>query len=168
MMSQPFVRGNLVLGGLLVASSLLVAQQPPAKPEPLSPVPKAEAPKPADAKQDAKQDPFEKRITFTFDNKSWSDVIAWLADQMELPFTGITKPAGSFTFRPPVRAAQPAPTYTIPEILDILNEALQDQHFLLIRREASFTIVQVQDDGKLNMINLHSNNMPWNIPFLFV
>src|SRR5262249_18520020 len=87
-------------------------------------------------------------------NKSWSDVIAWLADQMGIPFSGSQKPAGSFTFRPPVRPGQPAPTYTIPEIIDILNEALQDQHFLLIRREATFTIVQVQDDGKLNMVNL--------------
>ncbi|HEV3143465.1 MAG TPA: hypothetical protein VGZ47_06215, partial [Gemmataceae bacterium] len=65
MMSHPFVRLHFVLGGLLAVSGFLVAQQPPAKPD--SAPPKADAAKPADAKED----PFEKRVTVTFDNKPW-------------------------------------------------------------------------------------------------
>ncbi len=76
--------------------------------------------------------PEEKRYTLAMDKKPWKDVIEWFADVSGLRYTGKETPAGTFTFTP-AKGKQ----YTIPEIVDILNEALladKKTPYLLVRR----------------------------------
>src|SRR5262249_50322684 len=63
-------------------------------------------------------------------------------DQSGIPVNTILKPTGSMTFIPPKADTS---RYTIPEVIDILNEALLNQKFLLIRRETCFTIVAADE-----------------------
>jgi type II secretory pathway component GspD/PulD (secretin) len=70
-------------------------------------------------------------------DKPWSDVLEWLADQTGLPVSTNYKPTGTFTFIAPKGANE----YTIPQIVDILNENLVNQNYILIRRDQSYTIV---------------------------
>src|SRR5262249_3657770 len=61
----------------------------------------------------------DKKIAFSMDGKPWKQVFAWLTEETELPVTCNGFPQGSFTFIGP-----PKKTYTIPEIIDIINDAL--------------------------------------------
>lgn len=97
------------------------------------PEPKVETPRPGDTK----------RYTLAFRNKPWGEVLEWLARQSGMPVLSPSKPDGSFTFIPPR-----GKTYTMPEILDILNEKLSShptQKYLLIRRERSFVLVPADE-----------------------
>jgi hypothetical protein len=67
-------------------------------------------------------------------------VLEWLADQTGLPFVG-SIPPGTFTFIPPRREEK----FTVPQIIDLLNEALAPQKCLLIRRERSFALVPADE-----------------------
>jgi type II secretory pathway component GspD/PulD (secretin) len=82
----------------------------------------------------------EKLLTFEMRNKPWSSVLEWLADQTGLPFVG-SIPPGTFTFIPPRREEK----FTVPQIIDLLNEALAPQKCLLIRRERSFALVPADE-----------------------
>jgi uncharacterized protein (TIGR03067 family) len=96
--------------------------------------------------------PEEKRYAFSMKNKPWKEVIDWFADQTGLAFSGAYIPKGTFTFTPPE-----GKQYTIPEIVDIINEALQaekDGKYLLIRRTQTFSLVPA--DEKLPDGNKHS------------
>jgi uncharacterized protein (TIGR03067 family) len=76
--------------------------------------------------------PEEKRYALEMKDKPWKEVMEWFADVSGLRYTGKETPAGTFTFTPP-RDKQ----YTIPEIVDILNDALladKKAPYLLIRR----------------------------------
>ena len=65
------------------------------------PVPAEEAPKGG-----------EKKFAFSFDNKPWTQVLEWFADNTKLAFVGNYKPAGTFTFVPPKVDGQ-LKTYTL-------------------------------------------------------
>jgi uncharacterized protein (TIGR03067 family) len=88
--------------------------------------------------------PEEKRYTFAVDNKPWKEVIEWFADVSGLRYIGKETPPGTFTFTPPKDKQ-----YTIPEIVDIINDALladKKTPYLLIRRPrqqpgGTFTVV---------------------------
>jgi RNA polymerase sigma factor (sigma-70 family) len=86
----------------------------------------------------------QKLYTFSFQNKPWKQVFEWLADHTGLACTATLAPPGTFTFTPP-RGKR----YTIPEIVDILNEALlanpPTQQFLLIRRSKTFTLLPADE-----------------------
>jgi RNA polymerase sigma-70 factor (ECF subfamily) len=74
----------------------------------------------------------EKRYTFEMRNKPWQDVTEWFADVSGLRYTGKETPPGTFTFNGPKDKQ-----YTIPEIVDIINEALlanKKAPYLLVRR----------------------------------
>jgi type II secretion system protein D len=79
-------------------------------------------------------------ISFEFRNKPWIGVMEWLRDISGLPILGINLPTGSFTFIPPK-----GKTYNLPEIIDVLNEGLVAQNYILIRRDQSFTLVTASD-----------------------
>src|SRR4051794_27227093 len=71
------------------------------------------------------------RFAFELRDADWTGeggVLAWLSDKTGLPVITSLKPAGRFTFEPP-RGAN-APRYTIPEIIDILNETLEKQNLI--------------------------------------
>jgi type II secretory pathway component GspD/PulD (secretin) len=116
--------------------------QRPAKPS--KPAPAGEAPAAG-----------EKRLSFNFDNKPWTEVIEWFSDNTGLAFVGNYKPAGTFTFVSP-KVDGHAKIYTIGEIVDILNEALQvnsvHKRYLLVRRSQSFTLVPADDKIPRDMI----------------
>jgi type II secretion system protein D len=80
----------------------------------------------------------EKPISFEMRNKPWPDVLEWLADQSGLEVVSSQKPTGTVTFIAPRNKAK---KYTIPQIIDILNEQLMAQKMVLVRRTNSFTIL---------------------------
>ena len=74
-------------------------------------------------------------------NQPWRSVLEWLADQTGTPFIG-SPPPGTFTFVSPKGRAQ---QYSLAQIVDILNEALTYQKYLLVRRQNSFTLVPTDE-----------------------
>jgi hypothetical protein len=70
------------------------------------------------------------------DNVTWKEVLNWLEEQTGLAVVSNNTPLGRFTFLGPKGAR-----YTMPQILDILSEALRQQEMLLIRRERNFALV---------------------------
>jgi type II secretion system protein D len=90
----------------------------------------------------------EKTVTFNMRDKPWASVLEWLSDQTGLPIIygdKDVKPQGTFNFIAPKNGPK---TYTIPKVIDILNEQLLGQNLILIRRAASFTLVPA--DKKIN------------------
>src|SRR5262249_20865699 len=79
-------------------------------------------------------------IAFAMDKKPWPQVIEWLTDQTGLPVITTYNPTGTFTFTPPK-----GQKYTIPEVIDILNSALEPQKYLIIKRDSSFRIVLAEN-----------------------
>jgi type II secretory pathway component GspD/PulD (secretin) len=82
-----------------------------------------------------------RKYTFEFRAKPWSEVFKWLSDQTNLPVIAPYKLAGTFTFVPS-RAGR---RYTVPEIIDILNESLVRQEFELIHRKRNLTLVPIEE-----------------------
>ena len=77
----------------------------------------------------------EKSFTVKFQNAAWKDAIAWYADISGLKFVGEVYPTGTLTLQPPKDRR-----FTVGEIADLLNEALTQQKFILIRRQVTFLI----------------------------
>jgi type II secretory pathway component GspD/PulD (secretin) len=80
-------------------------------------------------------------VTFEMRSKPWGQVLEWLSDQTGAPIITTAKPTGTFTF-----TSAKKKDYTLAEILDILNEALAPQQFLLIRRDQSITLVPTDNN----------------------
>jgi hypothetical protein len=86
----------------------------------------------------------EKRITFSMAKKPWqgeNGVLKWLSDQLGIPLVGKAFPTGSFNFSPPVVNGV-VQTYTLPEVVDLINQELQREKWVLIRYKDHFTVVQ--------------------------
>jgi type II secretory pathway component GspD/PulD (secretin) len=81
-----------------------------------------------------------KTVSLEFRSSTWADVFAWLTEQTDLPVVREVKPTGTFTF-----VSAPSKAYSIPEVIDILNEGLLVQKLLLIRRDHSFALVSVDE-----------------------
>jgi RNA polymerase sigma factor (sigma-70 family) len=100
--------------------------------------------KPAPAKPTK---PAEKQYAFSMDNKPWGEVFQWLSDQTGLAYVSTLRPTGTFTFIPPNNPKDKQ--FTITEIIDLVNEALQAgpaQHkFILLRRERSLLLLPADE-----------------------
>lgn len=107
------------LPAILVAGlgGAVVAQTPPAPP------PAAAAPKPAEP---------EKTYSQKFDKASWDSVLSWFAKATGLNQITTQKPGGTATLS--------IDNKTLAETIDLLNEALANEKFLLVRGEQSFTL----------------------------
>jgi type II secretory pathway component GspD/PulD (secretin) len=85
-----------------------------------------------------------KTYTFEMRSKPWAQVIEWLSDITGMPFIGPYLPTGTFNF---IGSAKKG--YTVPEIIDIINEALlsnkDTQKYILVRRERSFTLLPADE-----------------------
>jgi hypothetical protein len=85
-----------------------------------------------------------KRFSFEMNNKPWKEVFTWLSETTGKPIIRLYTPTGTFSFSGPAKK-----TYTIPEIIDIINEALltnsMTQKYYLIHRERSFTLVPADE-----------------------
>jgi len=99
----------------------------------------AQDPRPVSSRADSPNREPEKTVAFEMRDKPWGAVLEWLADQSGLPVSTIHKPTGTFTFIAPKSLSERR--YTISQVIDILNEALVNQKYILIRRNQSFTIV---------------------------
>jgi WD40 repeat protein len=92
-------------------------------------------------KPDAETD---KKFTFSVNNKPWADVFAWLSDATGMAVVANYKPTGTLTFHGPRDKK-----YTIPEILDIINEGLLSnsltQKYLLIRGERNLILLPAEE-----------------------
>jgi type II secretory pathway component GspD/PulD (secretin) len=82
--------------------------------------------------------PAEKRFAFELRDKLWNNVFEWLAEQTGLQVISPSLPRGTFTVISPANK-----TYTIPEIIDLLNDALMTQKYRLIRLEQAYYLTDV-------------------------
>jgi hypothetical protein len=85
----------------------------------------------------------ERRISFSMAKKPWqgeSGVLKWLSDELGIPLVGKSFPTGSFTFTPPVVNGV-VQTYTLPEVVDLINQQLQREKWVLIRYKDHFTVL---------------------------
>jgi type II secretory pathway component GspD/PulD (secretin) len=79
----------------------------------------------------------EKLLEFQMDAVPWSKVFTWLVDHTKVEFVGeINKVSGSLTFVGPK-----GKLYTTDEIVDIINTGLQAKKFILLRRDAGYTVI---------------------------
>jgi len=78
-----------------------------------------------------------KKFTVRMQNVPWSEVLAWYAKESGLAAEYIEKPTGTITLFTPAGKA-----YTLAEITDLINDALMQQKYLLIRKAHSFTLVR--------------------------
>jgi type II secretory pathway component GspD/PulD (secretin) len=86
----------------------------------------------------------DKKITFEMRDKPWSggpgSVLEWLSDQAGMPVsTSSAKPTGTLTFISPRVDGVPK-QYSLPEVIDILNDELLKQNLILVRRAKTFTV----------------------------
>jgi general secretion pathway protein D len=87
-----------------------------------------------------------KPISFEMRDKPWSQVLEWLADQTGTPvLPSDVKPQGTFTFIAP-RPGGVAKQYTMPEIIDYLNDELLKQKMMVIRRNNSVQVVAADSE----------------------
>src|SRR5262249_29165218 len=85
------------------------------------------------------------RVEFQIRNQKWTEVLERLANLTGLPVIG-PHPDGTFSYIAPTTGSN---YKTIPEVVDILNEALQEKHYLLLRYETAFRLVPVDEVGKI-------------------
>jgi len=137
------VRRSLALGTLLLLAWALVLPAVAQDSKKTRGVPGVKKPEEA-AEAEVAPAPKVTERTFKFEmrDKPWAAVLEWFADVSGLHFSGTVKPTGTFTFIPPKTGKR---DYTVPEIIDILNEALIQQKFILIRRLTSFTMVPADE-----------------------
>jgi type II secretory pathway component GspD/PulD (secretin) len=96
--------------------------------------------------------PAEKRFAFEVRDKPWDYVLEWLSEQTGIPVIASPMPTGTLTLNSPANK-----TYTIPDIVDILNDALMGQKYRLIRLEQAyylFDVSQPLDDNVIPRIQL--------------
>lgn len=92
------------------------------------------------AGDDAPRAPAEKRYTVEFRDLSWARVFEWLSEQTNLPVITQYKVPGTFSF-----TAGKQKSFTLPEILDLLNEALVLQKYRLVRKPTAFVLVPADE-----------------------
>ena len=100
----------------------------------------------ADVKVDPKVDPkavtptvkAEKTYSVAFEKAPWSSVFEWFAKESGLTYLGTQSVTGSLTLKSDKK-------YTLGELLDLLNEALSQQKYIIIRRSQSFVLHPADD-----------------------
>jgi Bacterial type II/III secretion system short domain len=98
--------------------------------------------------------PKEQRLAFVHNQTPWPRVFEWLSDKTGLPFIASDKgPAGTFTFVP-AKIGDRQRLYTVPEIIDTVNEALGPKGYLLVRRERSLTLVAMDEKVQPSLVPL--------------
>src|SRR5262249_48033448 len=93
----------------------------------------------------------ERTVKLEMGKKPRKDVRAALPEETKAPLIATSYPKGSFTFISPKDKA-----YTIPEVIDILNEALLAEEgtnkYLIIRRERSLTLIPADEKVKSDFL----------------
>jgi hypothetical protein len=91
----------------------------------------------------------ERAFSFEMRGKPWGAVFEWLTDKTGLPFISKDIPTGSFNF-----IARKGQKYTMPKVIDIINDGLLLQNYVLIRRATSFPVVSADQE-------LEPSLVPW-------
>jgi hypothetical protein len=91
---------------------------------------------PTASAQTQRQSRTEETFTFEMRGKPWGAVFEWLTDKTGIPFIPRDIPTGTFNF-----IARKDQKLTIPQVIDIINDGLILQNYLLINRGTSFTVV---------------------------
>jgi hypothetical protein len=90
-------------------------------------------------------------VPFTMEGKPWPEVFEWLTEITGKPVVSSYKPSGKFPCMDLLSRE-----YTIPEVIEIINKALEDesqaQKYYLISRERTFTLVPA--DEQIDPISL--------------
>src|SRR5438874_6989525 len=128
-------RSSRRVGVWLAATAVLAALAVSIDALPSAP---AQPPRPAAALE-------QKTVKFEFRDARWQDVLDWFSKEAHLPYISNYKPTGSFNFIPEKLANGQNREYTLPEVIDILNDALILQKFILIRRVASFMVIPADE-----------------------
>jgi type II secretory pathway component GspD/PulD (secretin) len=110
----------------------IAAGQPEVAPAPKAGQPAKPAANPADKP--------EKQITVQFVNAGWAEVLTWFAKESGLTQLTTVVPTGNVTIRPPGDRK-----YTLTEVVDLINDAMIQQNFLLLRNPTSFYVVPVDE-----------------------
>ena len=84
-----------------------------------------------------------KTLNLDMQSKPWKAVFEWLSEQTRLPVVAGQVPAGTLSVLSPRNK-----TYNLSEVIDVLNEALIDQKYLLIRGDQSIRLVPA--DAKID------------------
>jgi hypothetical protein len=84
----------------------------------------------------ANKSPAPSTYALKFQNAPWIKVFEWLSNVTGLPVVSPPRAVGAFTFVPPKSDGNDK-KYTLPEIMDILNEALAKQQLVLVRRKTT-------------------------------
>jgi type II secretory pathway component GspD/PulD (secretin) len=122
--------GVVTLWGLGAVQTRAV--QAPAKPGPQT-----------EAKQEAVAANGQKLITFEMRDAPWKKVLEWLADTTGTPVVTQYKPTGTFSFIAPRDPSGKPKQFTLPEIMDTLNDALQAQkenNYVILRKPSSLAL----------------------------
>jgi type II secretion system protein D len=74
----------------------------------------------------------EKPVSYKFDKASWDTVFAWFSKVSGLQLITTHRPNGTVTLT--------VDNKTIPEVIDLINEVLSGEKYVLVRREQSFSL----------------------------
>ncbi len=88
----------------------------------------------------------EKPRTFKFEARDlpWDKALDILAGEAQVPWTGSYKPGGSFNIGGTPKE------YTVAEVLDLMNDSLKTQKYILIRRPDSIMVISSEDPQGIN------------------
>src|SRR4029077_5322419 len=77
---------------------------------------------------------------FEMRGKPWTTVFEWLADKTGKEFSSVNYPSGTFNVISPK-----GKKYTIPQVIDIINDGLLKDKWVLLNRGSSFMIVPADE-----------------------
>jgi hypothetical protein len=105
----------------------------------------------------------EKTVVVNFVDKPWNEVLNWFAKESGLAFISTVKPTGTVTIKSDK-------AYTIPEVVDLLNEALARQNYVLTRRGQSFFIQPADEKtpDRIPIVGVEELAKRWNSEFVRV
>ncbi|HMP59374.1 MAG TPA: secretin N-terminal domain-containing protein, partial [Gemmatales bacterium] len=86
----------------------------------------------------------QKTFSFEMRDQPWDKVLEWLGNNTGVPVVSPYKPQNTLNFFGTVKKSQ----YTIPEVIDLLNDALlaqATQKLLIVRRPTSILVVLADD-----------------------
>ncbi len=121
-----------VVAAGLGTTAVAVAQPPAAEPPVKAATPSD--PKPTDPKHDPKADAKpEKLYEIRFDNKPWKEVFEFLEAESGLQYLSKDRPTGTWTVKPTKK-------YNLGELIDLMNERLEIDAFVILRKAQSFAL----------------------------
>ncbi len=86
-------------------------------------------------------------LRFNFSAAGWSDVLDWFSEQADLSLQLDQVPTGTFSFSDPTRS------YSISEGLDVINLALMQRGYSLVRRGRMLQVIDLEAENANKLIS---------------